>query len=202
MTSPLKHSAALLCMGAVLSIALVEPAVAQTANIEGVLQNIVTMLTGNVARLLATLAVIIVGFAQGCLCRPRRRHHVRRLRGGLDLDRRSLMIEAARLTEDTLFLACTRPAMIAGVTMEAMALNVMFSCILFLAAGSIIYGLVAIPIHGLCRVICRHDPNMFRILLAWIETRGRTRNAAFWGGSSCTPLKLVRRYRTRDLGYA
>ena len=109
------------------------------------------------------------------------------------------MIEAARLTEDTLFLACTRPAMIAGVTMEAMALNVMFSCILFLAAGSIVYGLVAIPIHGLCRIICRHDPNMFRILLAWIETRGRSRNATFWGGSSCTPLKLVRRYRTRGL---
>ena len=38
-------------------------ALAQTANIEGVLQNIVTMLTGNVARLLATLAVIIVGIA-------------------------------------------------------------------------------------------------------------------------------------------
>lgn len=112
------------------------------------------------------------------------------------------MVEAARLTEDTLFLACTRPAMIAGVTMEAMALNVMFSCILFLVAGSIIYGLVAVPIHGLCRIICRHDPNMFRILLAWIETRGRARNATFWGGSSCTPLTLVRRYRTRNLGYA
>lgn len=107
-----------------------------------------------------------------------------------------------RLTEDTLFLACTRPAMIAGVTMEAMALNVMFSCILFLAAGSILYGLVALPIHGLCRIVCRHDPNMFRILLAWIETRGRTRNATFWGGSSCAPLKLVRRYRAKDLGYA
>jgi type IV secretory pathway VirB2 component (pilin) len=63
MTSGLKKSAALLCMGAVLSIALAEPALAQTANIEGVLQNIVTMLTGNVARLLATLAVIIVGIA-------------------------------------------------------------------------------------------------------------------------------------------
>jgi len=112
------------------------------------------------------------------------------------------MVEAARLTEDTLFLACTRPAMVAGVTMEAMALNVMFSCILFLVAGSIVYGLVAIPIHGLCRVICRYDPNMFRILLAWIETRGRAHNASLWGGSSCTPLKLIRRYRSGDLGYA
>jgi type IV secretion system protein VirB3 len=78
----------------------------------------------------------------------------------------------------------------------------MFSCILFLVAGSIIYGLVALPIHGLCRIICRHDPNMFRILLAWIETRGRARNAPFWGGSSSTPLKLVRRYRAKDIGYA
>ena len=81
-------------------------------------------------------------------------------------------------------------------------MNVMFSCILFLVAGSILYGLVALPIHGLCRIICRHDPNMFRILLAWIETRGRARNAPFWGGSSCTPLKLVRRYKARDSGYA
>ena len=57
-----------------------------------------------------------------------------------------------------MFLACTRPAMVAGVTMEAMALNVMFSCILFLVAGSIVYGLVALPIHGLCRIICRARP--------------------------------------------
>jgi type IV secretion system protein VirB3 len=111
-------------------------------------------------------------------------------------------VEPARPTEDTLFLACTRPATIAGVTMEAMAFNVMFSCILFLVAGSILYGLVAIPIHGLCRMICRHDPNMFRILLAWIETRGRARNVSLWGGSSCTPLKLVHRYRSKDLSYA
>lgn len=112
------------------------------------------------------------------------------------------MSDAVRLSEDTLFLACTRPAMIAGVTVEAMALNVMFSCILFLVAGSILYALVALPIHGLCRTICRYDPNMFRILIAWIETRGRARNATTWGGSSCTPLPLIRRYRKRDFVHA
>lgn len=63
MNSRLKYPAALLCMAMAASIALSEPAFAQTANIEGVLQNIVNMLTGNVARLLATLAVIIVGIA-------------------------------------------------------------------------------------------------------------------------------------------
>ena len=39
-----------------------------------------------------------------------------------------------RLTEDTLFLACTRPAMIAGVPMEAMGLNLMVT--------ATVYGLV------------------------------------------------------------
>ncbi|MEK4032246.1 TrbC/VirB2 family protein [Methylocystis sp. IM3] len=59
----LRKSCAFLCVSLVLSIGLVQPAFAQTANLEGVLQNIVNMLTGNVARLLATLAVIIVGIA-------------------------------------------------------------------------------------------------------------------------------------------
>lgn len=111
-------------------------------------------------------------------------------------------MESERLVEDTLFLACTRPAMIAGVTMEAMALNVMFSCILFLLAGSILYGLVALPIHAVNHIICRRDPNMFRILFVWIETRGRMRNAALWGGSSYTPLRLAKPFRLGDFGHA
>ena len=56
------------------------------------------------------------------------------------------MSEAAALEDDTLFLACTRPAMIAGVTMEAMGINVIASALLFLVCGSLLYGLVAIPI--------------------------------------------------------
>lgn len=63
MLVPLRTFAAPATMAAVLTLVAMEPAFAQTANIEGVLQNIVTMLTGNVARLLATLAVIIVGIA-------------------------------------------------------------------------------------------------------------------------------------------
>lgn len=104
-----------------------------------------------------------------------------------------------RLVEDTLFLACTRPAMLLGVTMEAMGINMIFSSILFILAGSLLYGLVALPIHFACRIVCRHDPNQFRILFAWFETRGRHRNAGLWGGASCTPLRLVRRYRPEEL---
>jgi len=42
------------------SLLLVQPAFA-SASIEGLLQNVVDMLTGNTARLLAVLAVVVVG---------------------------------------------------------------------------------------------------------------------------------------------
>lgn len=49
---------------AVFAIGVADPAYAQaTGGIETVLQNIVTLLTGNVAKLLATIAVIVVGIA-------------------------------------------------------------------------------------------------------------------------------------------
>ena len=55
---------ATVAMATVLSIAMIEPAFAQSAGgIETALQNIVTLLTGNVAKLLATIAVIIVVIA-------------------------------------------------------------------------------------------------------------------------------------------
>lgn len=106
------------------------------------------------------------------------------------------------ITEDTLFLACTRPAMVAGVTMEAMGINVILTTILYILAGSIAYALVGIVFHLVFKTLVKHDHNMFRVLMAWIETRGRSRNGAFWGGTTLTPLKLVRRYDERDLGLA
>ncbi|MCA1439367.1 type IV secretion system protein VirB3 [Ensifer sp. IC4062] len=102
--------------------------------------------------------------------------------------------------EDTLFLACTRPAMVAGVTMEAMGLNVMLTTIFYIVAGSVAYALVGIIVHFLFRALVRHDHNMFRILVARLETRGRSRNGAYWAGSTLTPLKLVKRYDERDFG--
>ncbi|MFG1280324.1 type IV secretion system protein VirB3 [Xanthobacter autotrophicus] len=112
------------------------------------------------------------------------------------------MAESVALEEDTLFLACTRPAMVAGVTMEAMGINVILTTILYILAGSIAYALVGIVFHRVFKTLVKHDHNMFRVLMAWIETRGRSRNGAFWGGTTLTPLKLVRRYDERDLGLA
>jgi type IV secretion system protein VirB2 len=63
MTISRRHAIVLGLVAITLTIALAEPASAQTANVEKVLQNIVDALTGNIAKLLATLAVIITGLA-------------------------------------------------------------------------------------------------------------------------------------------
>lgn len=62
LSARLRPLATIAMMATVFSLAMSEPSFAQ-AGVESVLQNIVTLLTGNVARLLAIIAVIIVGIA-------------------------------------------------------------------------------------------------------------------------------------------
>ncbi len=102
-----------------------------------------------------------------------------------------------RLTEDTLFLACTRPAMVLGAPMESVAINIMISATAFLAGRSLLYLLIAPALHMVFRAVCRSDPNAFRVLWRYVDTKGRARNAAVWGGSSPTPLPLRRASRSR-----
>ncbi|MBY2922501.1 winged helix-turn-helix domain-containing protein [Rhizobium leguminosarum] len=62
-TATLRPVAAPALMAVVIVACLAEPAFAQAAGVETVLQNIVDMLTGNIARLLAVIAVIIICIA-------------------------------------------------------------------------------------------------------------------------------------------
>lgn len=104
-----------------------------------------------------------------------------------------------RLTEDTLFLACTRPALVLGVPMEAMGVNLILSSVAFLAGGSLLYLLIAPALHVVFQAICKADPNAFRVLYLFVETRGRARNGGLWGGSSASPLPVRRRFQASEL---
>ena len=103
------------------------------------------------------------------------------------------------LTEDPLFLACTRPAMIAGAPMEAVGINLIVSATLFLIAHSPLYLLIAPVLHVVAQAICKHDQNALRVMWMGLQTRGRQRNGAVWGGSSMSPLPLRRRYRAGEV---
>lgn len=94
------------------------------------------------------------------------------------------------LTEDVLFLACTRPAMWQGVPLEALALNGMATGILFVLMSNPFYMLTGVVIHYTVRALISHDYNLFKMLALWVETKGRARNKARWGGSSVSPLPL------------
>lgn len=96
------------------------------------------------------------------------------------------------LTADPLFVAVTRPPMRWGVTFSALLVNLVFTMETFLLTKNLLTLLVALPIHGVCALLCLRDPRFFDLVLLW----GRTRLPAyattlrFWKASSCSPLTL------------
>ncbi len=115
--------------------------------------------------------------------------------------------------KNTLFLACTRPALYAGIPIEACAFSLFFCVGTFTASGMFVgNGLFAgilrvvwLFVSGtLCYVTCRlltaRDHNIFRVLWIWVQTKGRTsRNAAFWGGSSTSPVPVKRSRKRQEI---
>lgn len=105
--------------------------------------------------------------------------------------------------EDTLYVACTRPAMMLGVQAEAFMLNISGSIIIggWLGVGSwhkLIYWPVLIGgIHLIQRYAYARDHNWFRVWKLGIETKGW--GTATWGGSSVTPIPAGWPRKAKDL---
>lgn len=95
------------------------------------------------------------------------------------------------MTRNPLFLAVTRPALFAGIPIEAAVFVLLCSVITLIGTSNPVYGLVvAAVMFGLSRLIVRHDVNAFRLIFLWFRTKGANSNRVFWGGSSYTPLPL------------
>ena len=96
------------------------------------------------------------------------------------------------LTKNTLFLAVTRPALWAGIPIEAAVLLLIASASVLIPSNSPLYAaLIAAFGYSISRLIVRHDVNAFRLLFLWGRTKAGNRNRAFWGGSSYSPLPLT-----------
>ena len=98
----------------------------------------------------------------------------------------------AGLTADALFVAVTRPPMRWGVTFSALLFNLVFTMEMFLVTRNLLTLLLAIPIHGICALLCLRDARIFDLILLW----GRTRLPAYagtyryWRASSYGALTL------------
>ena len=97
-----------------------------------------------------------------------------------------------RLREETLFLAVTRPTMWLGVPLEASLPIALAACLTLIISGNPLYaGAIGGACLAVARLIVRHDANAFRLLWLWTMTKARSRNRAWWGGSSYSPLPVA-----------
>jgi len=96
------------------------------------------------------------------------------------------------LTADILFVAVTRPPMRWGVTYAALLFNAVLVMEVFLITKNLLTLLIAVPIHGICSLLCARDPRFFDLLLLWARTRlpAYLGNFRVWKASSHSPLEL------------
>ena len=98
----------------------------------------------------------------------------------------------AGLIADVLFVAVTRPPMRWGVTYSALLFNAVFTMEIFLLTKNLLTLLIAVPIHGVCALLCARDAGFFDLILLWGKTRmpAYFANYRVWKASSHGPLLL------------
>jgi type IV secretion system protein VirB3 len=98
----------------------------------------------------------------------------------------------AGLRADVLFVGVTRPPMQFGVTYSALLVNLMFTMELFLLTKQLLTLLIALPIHGVCLLLCARDARFFDLLMLWVRTRGPAvvANLRHWKAGSYSPLGI------------
>jgi type IV secretion system protein VirB3 len=98
----------------------------------------------------------------------------------------------AGLTADPLFVGITRPPMRWGVAYEALLLNLVVTMELFVMTKNLLTLLIAIPIHGVCALLCARDARFFHLMLLWTRTRlpAYLGTARLWRAASYSPLVL------------
>ena len=98
----------------------------------------------------------------------------------------------AGLTADPLFVGATRPSMRWGVTYSALLVNGVVTMEIFLLTKNLLTLAIALPIHGICALLCARDARFFDLTLLWGRTRipALLANAKVWRSSSYSPLIL------------
>jgi type IV secretion system protein VirB3 len=96
------------------------------------------------------------------------------------------------LTADPLFVGITRPPMRWGVAYEALLLNLVITMEVFVMTKNLLTLLIAIPIHGICAVLCARDARFFHLMLLWARTRllAYFGTVHLWQAASYSPLAL------------
>jgi type IV secretion system protein VirB3 len=93
----------------------------------------------------------------------------------------------ARLEQDRLFVALTRPQMFAGVTYSFFVINAVLAAELFLIFKSLWVLIPTIVLHGIAALYCLKEPRIIDISLTRLRFCGRVRNHDYWRCNSYRP---------------
>ena len=98
----------------------------------------------------------------------------------------------AGLATDPLFVGATRPPMRWGVTYSALLFNLVLVMEAFLVTKNLLMLLLALPIHGICALLCARDARFFDLVLLYGRTRlpAAFANLRQWKASSYSPLEI------------
>ena len=94
---------------------------------------------------------------------------------------------AERLEENTLYIAATRPALVAGVPLPVAGVFLMLAGFIIVFLKNPLYELVMAPLWFGVRVIVSRDYNAVNVVLLWLQTAARSIDGSAWGGSSVSP---------------
>src|SRR5215472_8601174 len=75
------------------------------------------------------------------------------------------------LRTDPRFVGAARPPMRWGVTYSGLLVNGVFTLEAFLLTKNLLTLALALPIHGICALLCARDPRFFDLVLLWGRTR-------------------------------
>lgn len=93
------------------------------------------------------------------------------------------------IKQDTLFLAMTRPAQLWGTHWGALVANVIVTMYTFMFTEALWALFMCVPIHAVCWLVSRYDPNAFRLIGLLLLTRSRSlANGLYWRASSSDPF--------------
>jgi type IV secretion system protein VirB3 len=79
-----------------------------------------------------------------------------------------------------------------GVAYVALLINLVFTMEFFLLTKNLLTLLIALPIHGVCALLCARDPRFFDLFLLWCRTRlpAYLGTVRFWHASTYSPIAV------------
>ena len=92
------------------------------------------------------------------------------------------------LEEAPLFVAATRPALVAGLPLGLAVAFIMLGGFIMILGQNPLYELALLPLWVSARAILRYDYNAVRIVTLWLRSSMRSFDAHRWGGASPSPF--------------